>query len=140
MRLRVVAAADQGRKRPGRLTRAGDLAGAAVWWLDGGELQATRLDGLPASGRTAAAVASLRAAELVRAQILARAGGDEAVRRDISQPAQPPSTSVTGNAATSEDGASNRSGRTSDRSTPPAFAADARPGPQTITPPNVTDA
>lgn len=135
------ALAEHGSNLALRLTRENGLASATVWWQGAGELHAMRLDGLVTTGRTAAAVAGLRAAELVRTQILARGREDDAVPRDMSQAEQAGPAGMTSGTATSEDGARDRPPRldpAAASSTSPedhranrVHAVDAQPNPGT---------
>lgn len=68
------AMAEHGARVAVRLEREGEAGSAAMWWWtdEHTALSATRIEGLALKGRAAAAVAALRAAELVRAGTLPR--------------------------------------------------------------------
>lgn len=84
------AMAEHGARAAVRLEREGETGAATMWWAEAdGARRAARLEGLATEGRAAAALAALRAAEMIRAEAQARGGprAAEAVPEDSAQPA-----------------------------------------------------
>lgn len=79
------AMAEHGARAAVRLERTGEAGEATLWWAEAdGARRAARLEGLATEGRAAAALAALRAAEMVRSEAQTRGGprAAEAVPED----------------------------------------------------------